>query len=66
MEDMGMQNIWVHRAGGNLEEIQLLVSNLFENCRRHIPRCVSLEEGAWEKDSGWEKNQKQKQKTPPL
>lgn len=27
-----MQSIWVHRAGGNLEGIQLLVSNLFENC----------------------------------
>lgn len=29
-----MQSIWADRAGGNLEEIQLLVNNLFENCMR--------------------------------
>lgn len=50
-----MQSIWAHRAGGNLEEIQLLGSNLFENCMRHIPRCVSLEEGATEKTVGGKK-----------
>lgn len=50
-----MQSIWAHRAGGNLEEIQLLGSNLFVNCMRHIPRCVSLEEGATEKTVGGKK-----------
>lgn len=58
MEDMGMQSIWAHRAGGNLEEIQLLGSNLFENCMRHISRCVSLKEGATESTVGEKKKKR--------
>lgn len=41
-----MQSIWAHKAGGNLEEIQLLVSNLFENCMRDTFPGAS----AWKKE----------------
>lgn len=40
-----MQSIWADRAGGILEEIQLLVSNLFENCRDTFPGV-----SAWKKE----------------